>query len=202
MKRGILFIVSAPSGAGKTTLCKAVLQRLEGLRFSVSYTTRQPRPEEVNGRDYFFVSRKEFIEMVQNGEFIEWAEVHGNLYGTSRAYIETILKEGDDVLLDIDTQGAWQIKDSGIEAVFIFILPPNLETLEKRLRMRGTDSEDTIKKRLAAARKEISDYKMYDYVIINNNLDEAIEDLSSIIRAERLKLERIDREFIEKEFLR
>ncbi len=201
MKKGIVFIVSAPSGAGKTTLCRAALERVDNLQFSVSYTTREPRPGEVEGRDYFFVSREKFLEMVQKGEFVEWAEVHGNLYGTSRAYIEDVLAQGKDLLLDIDTQGAWQIKDSGIEAVFVFILPPNMETLEQRLRSRATEQEDTIKRRLSAAKKEIGDYKMYDYVIINNKLEEAVEDLVGIIRAERLKIDRIDHEFIKKEFL-
>lgn len=201
MRKGILFIVSAPSGAGKTTLCKAVLQNTEGLKFSVSYTTRQPRPGEKDGVDYFFVSREKFIEMVQKGDFIEWAEVHGNLYGTSKSHIEGLLREGYDILLDIDTQGAWQVKDSGIEAVFIFILPPDMKTLEKRLRERGTDPEDIVLKRLSVARKEIGDYKMYDYVIINDNLNEAIANLSSIIRAERLRIERIDHDFIKRNFL-
>ncbi len=200
--RGSIFIVSAPSGAGKTTLCKKLTETTEGIKHSVSYTTREPRKGEKDGRDYFFVSEKEFMEMVRRGEFLEWAEVHGNLYGTSKRYIQEIINTGTDVILDIDTQGARQIRDSAIEATFIFILPPSLKALEERLRKRGTDPEETIRRRLQQARKEISDYKMYDYVIFNIRVDEAVEQLRSIVIAKRLSIKRIDHKTIEKEFLK
>jgi guanylate kinase len=200
--KGSIFIVSAPSGAGKTTLCKKLTETTEGIRHSVSYTTREPRKGEKDGRDYFFVSEEKFMEMVRRGEFLEWAEVHGNLYGTSKRYIQEIINTGTDVILDIDTQGARQIRDSGIEATFIFILPPSLKALEERLRKRGTDPEETIRRRLKQAKKEISDYKMYDYVIFNIRVDEAVEQLRSIVIAKRLSINRIDHKIIEREFLK
>ncbi len=200
--RGSIFIVSAPSGAGKTTLCRLLTERLSGIRHSISYTTRPPRKNEVHGRDYFFISEEEFMGMVRRGEFIEWAEVHGNLYGTSKAHLFEIVNSGMDVILDIDTQCAIQIKGSGLEAVFVFILPPSMKVLEERLRKRETDPEEVIQRRLKQAKKEISDYTMYDYVIFNDELEKAISELISIVVAERLRIKRVDHEYIRREFLK
>lgn len=185
---GTLYIVTAPSGAGKTTLVHAVLEREPGLALSVSYTTRPPRPGEVDGRDYRFVSREEFLRLRDGGELLEWAEVHGNYYGTSRTWIETQLQQDRDVLLEIDWQGARQVRRMFPHAVSIFILPPSLEALEARLRGRGTDSEATIARRLAAAREEMRHVEEFDYVIINDRLERAIDELTAVVRAARLRL--------------
>ena len=185
---GTLYIVTAPSGAGKTTLVHAVLEREPGLALSISYTTRAPRPGEVDGRDYRFVSREEFLRLRDRGELLEWAEVHGNYYGTSRTWIETQLQQDRDVLLEIDWQGARQVRRMFPHAVSIFILPPSLEALEARLRGRGTDSEATIARRLAAAREEMRHVEEFDYVIINDRLERAIDELTAVVRAARLRL--------------
>ncbi|RUM88612.1 MAG: guanylate kinase, partial [Thermovibrio sp.] len=153
--KGLLIVISAPSGTGKTTLVHMLLKEFPDLEFSVSYTTRPPRPGEVDGRDYHFVDRKTFERMIEEGDFLEWAEVYGNLYGTSRTQVLKALNEGKDVILDIDTQGALQVKKNFPEAVLIFILPPSLKELERRLRNRGTDDEETIERRLKTAREEI-----------------------------------------------
>ena len=185
---GTLYIVTAPSGAGKTTLVHAVLEREPGLALSISYTTRAPRPGEVDGRDYRFVSREEFLRLRDGGELLEWAEVHGNYYGTARTWIETQLQQDRDVLLEIDWQGARQVRRMFPHAVSIFILPPSLEALEARLRGRGTDSEATIARRLAAAREEMRHVEEFDYVIINDRLERAIDELTAVVRAARLRL--------------
>ncbi len=185
---GTLYIVTAPSGAGKTTLVHAVLEREPGLALSVSYTTRPPRPGEVDGRDYRFVGKEEFLRLRDGGELLEWAEVHGNYYGTSRTWIETQLQQDRDVLLEIDWQGARQVRRMFPHAVSIFILPPSLEALEARLRGRGTDSEATIARRLAAAREEMRHVEEFDYVIINDRLERAIDELTAVVRAARLRL--------------
>ena len=185
---GTLYIVTAPSGAGKTTLVHAVLEREPGLALSISYTTRAPRPGEVDGRDYRFVSREEFLRLRDGGELLEWAEVHGNYYGTSRTWIETQLQQDRDVLLEIDWQGARQVRRMFPHAVSIFILPPSFEALEARLRGRGTDSEATIARRLAAAREEMRHVEEFDYVIINDRLERAIDELTAVVRAARLRL--------------
>ena len=185
---GTLYIVTAPSGAGKTTLVHAVLEREPGLALSISYTTRAPRPGEVDGRDYRFVSREEFLRLRDGGELLEWAEVHGNYYGTSRTWIETQLQQDRDVLLEIDWQGARQVRRMFPHAVSIFILPPSLEALEARLRGRGTDSEATIARRLAAAREEMRHVEEFDYVINNDRLERAIDELTAVVRAARLRL--------------
>lgn len=185
---GTLYIVTAPSGAGKTTLVHAVLEREPGLALSISYTTRPPRPGEVDGRDYRFVGKEEFLRLRDGGELLEWAEVHGNYYGTSRTWIETQLQQDRDVLLEIDWQGARQVRRMFPHAVSIFILPPSLEALEARLRGRGTDSEATIARRLAAAREEMRHVEEFDYVIINDRLERAIDELTAVVRAARLRL--------------
>lgn len=198
---GNLFVVSAPSGAGKTTLCQRLKDVLNDIRFSVSYTTRSPREGEINNVHYTFVDEEEFRSMISEGEFIEWAEVHGNFYGTSKKRVEDIISSGFDVLLDIDVQGARKIKDYYPQSVLIFVLPPSIEALRKRLLGRRTESEDAIRKRINNAIDEIKEFVNYDYVIINNILDEAVKDLLSIIRAERLKIDRIDKDWIIRTFL-
>jgi guanylate kinase len=184
---GCLFIVSAPSGAGKTSLVEALLAADPLVKKSTSYTTRPPRPAEVNGRHYHFVQRDEFDRMLGRGDLLEHALVHGNRYGTSRHAVEAECAAGTDVLLEIDWQGAAQIRRLKPEAVSVFVLPPSLEILEHRLRDRGQDTPDVIATRLAAARGEISHAREFDYVIINDDFDRAAQDLISIIRAERLK---------------
>ena len=187
---GVLFIVSSPSGGGKTSLVKTLLEAEPQLRLSVSYTTRPPRPGEEDGRDYHFVSAPVFERMLEAGEFLESAVIYGNRYGTSQKLIERELAQGRDVVLEIDWQGAQQIRRVMRQVVSVFILPPSPEVLEARLRARGQDSEDVVARRLASAREEISHVSEYEYVIINDDFNRAAQDLRSIIRAERLKLAR------------
>ena len=196
-KEGLVFVVSAPSGAGKTTLCKAITDSLGNLRHSISYTTRRPRPGEKDGRDYFFVTEEKFRGMVQAGDFAEWAEVHSNLYGTSRQALDHIVSKGIDVILDIDTQGAKQIRKTFEKAMFLFILPPSLAVLEERLRNRRSDDGEEIKKRMQRAHEEIREYAMYDYIIINRDFDQALDELRSIIVAERCRTRMVDPQWIE-----
>jgi guanylate kinase len=196
-KKGLLFVVSAPSGAGKTSLCRAITDSLEDLTHSISYATRKPRPGEIDGRDYYFVSQERFREMIQAGDFAEWAEVHSNLYGTSRRVLDDMISKGLDVILDIDTQGAKQIKAKYDTAVFIFIMPPSLDILEERLRNRKSDHEDEIRKRMQRSREEIRDYAMYDYIIINRDFDRALTELRSIVISERCRTRLMDTTWIE-----
>ncbi|WP_353685663.1 guanylate kinase [Thermodesulfovibrio sp. 3462-1] len=198
-KRGNIFVISAPSGTGKTTLCERLLKALPDLKMSISHTTRKPRPGETNGVDYFFVDKKTFEEMISKEEFIEWAEVYGNFYGTSKNVISQLMKQGYDILLDIDTQGAKNIKKLYPESILIFILPPSMKELERRLLQRNED-KDTIKKRVSKAGEEISQYKLYDYIVINDNLEKALNELLCIVCAERLKTKRIKHNEIEKIF--
>lgn len=199
--RGSLFIVSAPSGAGKTTLCKELSSILPNLRHSISYTTRQKRKGEVNNRDYTFINEDVFRQLIKKGEFIEWAKVHGNFYGTSRKRLEAMLNKGIDVILDVDTQGAKQIKKKRKDGVYIFILPPSMRALRERLRNRMSNSEEEIKRRLKQAAAEIRDYKMYDYVIINDRFEDAVEGLKAIVLSQKMCAENIDRSWIQKNFL-
>lgn len=185
---GSLFVLSAPSGTGKTSLVKALLQEDINLSLSVSYTSRLARKEETHGRDYYFVERKDFEQMLNQGEFLESAEVYGNLYGTSQKWINSAINTGQDVLLEIDTQGAQQVRKIFPKAVSIFVLPPSLEILETRLKNRNQDCQEAIARRMAAARQEISHVSEYDYVIINASLDKALRDLVCIIQAERLRM--------------
>jgi len=189
MTTGNLFIVCAPSGAGKTSLVNALLEREPEIELSISYTTRSPRPGEADGRNYHFVSRAEFLGMAGRGEFLESAEVHGNLYGTSQAWIEARRALGRDILLEIDWQGAAQVRRLIPDAVGIFILPPSPEALRRRLESRGQDSAEVIERRLAAAREEIAHVAEFAYVIINHKFDVAVADLVSIVRAQRLRLD-------------
>jgi len=182
-----VYIISAPSGSGKSTLVEKVRKIVPGLDFSISYTTRQPRGNERNGIEYFFVSRDEFDQMIRRGEFLEYAEVFGNCYGTAKRFLERAQQEGHDLLLDIDVQGAAQIKRKLPQAVSIFILPPDRKTLESRLRNRSLDKEDVIQRRLVTASREIEKYRDYDYILINDRLEDSVEALKAILLAERLK---------------
>ena len=196
--KGQIFVVSAPSGAGKTSLCRAVTDALDNLTHSVSTTTRKPRTGEIDGRDYFFVTEDRFRSMVEAGDFVEWAEVHGNLYGTSRRMLEDLVDRGSDVILDIDTQGAKQIKEKFDSPVFIFIMPPSLEILEERLRNRRSDRDDEINRRMARARDEIRDFRRYDFIVVNRDFDKALHDLRSIIIAARCRTELLDPDWIKR----
>jgi len=184
---GQLFIVSAPSGAGKTSLVRALLRADPQLGLSVSYTTRPPRPGEEDGRDYRFVTRATFEQMLGRGEFLESALVHGNFYGTSETWVEASLAAGTNIVLEIDWQGAVQIRRRRPDAIGIFVLPPSLRVLEERLRTRAQDSPQVIAHRIRAAREEISHAGEFDYVIINVIFDEALRDLSAVVRAARLR---------------
>ena len=188
--KGLLFVVTAPSGAGKTSLINAVLAEDARLRLSVSYTTRPPRPMEQNGREYHFVDDATFMAMLERGEFLESAEVHGHRYGTSQKAIDGTLDGGRDLVLEIDWQGALQVRRLHPECVRVFVLPPSLNELEKRLRARGQDSDEVIARRMAAAKDEIAHAPESDYVIINKDFENAKRDLLAIFRAERLRTER------------
>ncbi|MGX2032781.1 guanylate kinase [Methylocaldum gracile] len=187
MSIGTLFIVSAPSGAGKTSLVRALRENLEGFTVSVSHTTRAQRPGEVHGRDYFFVNHAEFEGMIESGGFLEHARVFDNYYGTARATVEKALSEGQDVLLEIDWQGARQIRNLMPNCISIFILPPSRRTLEERLKARGQDDPDTIARRMRDAISEMSHYSEYDYLIVNDDFDRALAELRSVVVASRLK---------------
>ncbi len=186
MSQGVLYVVAAPSGAGKTSLVKALLQRDTAIRLSVSYTTRAPRPGETNGVDYHFVSVENFLQMAARGEFLESAEVYGNYYGTSQAWIAAEIAAGRDILLEIDWQGAAQVKQHFPEAVTLFILPPSIEALRERLTGRGQDGLEVIEKRMAAARDDISHAGEFEYIIVNDDFDQALLDFMAVVRASRL----------------
>jgi guanylate kinase len=182
-----VFIISAPSGSGKSTLVNKVREIVPGLKFSISYTTRPPRAGEQNGREYFFVSRTEFEKMIRQDDFLEYADVFGNYYGTARSFLSLAQQEGKDLLLDIDVQGAEQIKRRIPDAVRIFVMPPNRPELEKRLRTRSLDAEAVIQRRLVTASREIENYDKYDYILVNDRLEESVDALKSILLAERRK---------------
>ena len=186
----LLIVVSAPSGAGKTTLCEEAVRRLPRLVHSVSYTTRSPRPDEGDGRDYHFAGEATFRQMVAEGAFAEWATVHGHLYGTSRKDLEAHFAAGNDVILDIDTQGAAILREAYPDGVFVFILPPSFAQLEARLRGRRTDRPEEIAQRLDRARTEMAAYPLYEYVVVNDDVERAVGVLCAIITAERSKSRR------------
>jgi guanylate kinase len=192
-KTAILFVVSAPSGAGKTTVLTEALAQFPDIRLSVSCTTREPRVGEKDGRDYFFISSEEFTDMVQKDLFIEWAQVHGAYYGTPRSNLQ-YLDEGFDVILEIDTQGAQAIKGERPDAVSIFIVPPSLAVLEQRLRARGENRDDVLSTRLLNARKELAEMEWYDYSVVNDELTDAVRDVRSIIIAERCRTARVKKD--------
>lgn len=190
-RRGLLLVMSSPSGAGKTTLSRALLASDHHIRMSVSVTTRPPRPGELDGKDYFFISKERFVEMRDGGELLEWAEVFGNLYGTPRLPVEDALSKGRDVLFDIDWQGTQQLEQAmGDDLVRIFILPPSTDDLRDRLIKRAQDSSSVVAKRMAEASREISHWAEYDYVIINDDVEVASAEITAILTAERLRRKR------------
>ena len=188
---GIRYIISAPSGSGKSTLVNELRKFVPNLDFSISYTTRQPRGSEQNGREYYFISRQQFEDMIRQGKFLEYADVFGNYYGTAKSVLEDADKRGHDVLLDIDVQGERQVKQKIPDSVSIFVLPPSRKELESRLRKRSqsehVDSEEIIRRRLATARIEIENYPNYDYILVNDRLEQSVDQLQAIVLAERLK---------------
>jgi len=200
--RGLLFIVSAPSGAGKTTLVERLVEQTTHLKMSRSYTSRRAREGETDGVDYNFVSRERFEAMIAAGEFLEWAEVFGNLYGTSAADTERMLAEGNDVVLVIDVQGARKVRSRGIETTAIFVMPPSMDVLEQRLRGRSKDTEEAIQRRLEVARGEVAAFVDYEFVVVNDELTAAVDRLRSIVVAQRSRLRRMraDAEGIVKTF--
>jgi len=201
-RRGLLFVVSAPSGAGKTTLCKEVLAMVPNLTHSISYTTRKPRPGEVHGREYFFVDDHVFQEMVDRNEFAEWAPVYGHMYGTPRAALTEMLEKGTDVLLEIDVQGAMLIKKKFADAIYIYIMPPSIDELRHRLLQRGGDAPEEIQRRLQKAKDEIWSYREYFYIVRNEDMQQARKELEAIILAERIKTKRLDIGWLEENFIR
>ncbi|MBB4421828.1 guanylate kinase [Bradyrhizobium sp. CIR48] len=190
-RRGLMFVLSSPSGAGKTTLSRLLIDRMSGLKMSVSATTRPMRPGEVNGKDYLFVDKPRFEAMVKGDELLEWATVFENSYGTPRGPVEAALSSGQDVLFDIDWQGTQQLREKArADVVSVFILPPSAADLEKRLHSRAQDSDEVIRKRMSRASHEMSHWPEYDYIVINHDVDEAFAEVQSILKAERLKRER------------
>ena len=199
---GIIFVVSAPSGAGKTTLCSELSKRVPNLDRSISYTTRAPRPGEREGEDYFFATDERFMHMVENDGFLEWAEVHGHRYGTSRDRVMGIVNKGNDVLLNIYCQGAMHIKKKGVDGVFIYILPPSLDTLKARLLERRSDTPEEVARRLKKAREEVWSYREYYYMIVNDRVEQALKELEAIVLAERRKMRRMNLGWIEETFIK
>jgi len=191
MEKGDVFVISAPSGSGKTTICSRLLQRVEGLELSVSYTTRQRKPGETDGKDYFFIDGDKFDKMVILKEFLEYASVYGNRYGTSRERVLSIVSRGIDAVLEIDVQGGMKIKEMLPEAVLVGIFPPDWETLEQRLAGRGRDSREEMETRLEAAGREMRELLAYDYLLVNDDLDRAVAQVEWIVRAHRLRRERV-----------
>lgn len=200
-RRGILFIISAPSGTGKTTLCKQLTASIPGLWHSISYTTRKPRPGEENGREYYFIEEPKFQEMIDRHEFVEWARVYGHLYGTPRKSLADKIEQGVDVLLEIDVQGALQVKKKFDDAVSVFILPPSMNVLRTRLQTRASDSAEEIQRRLHKVKEEVWSYREYAYIVRNDDLTRSLRDLENVFLAERLKTKRMDMTWIENNFL-
>ena len=188
---GLLFVVSGASGTGKTTLCRSMLRIFPNLRFSVSHTTRPQRPGDENGRDYFFISSEEFQKMIDQGDFAEWAEIYGHRYGTSKRMLEEALARGQDLILDVDGQGARQLRQKGLPGTFIFILPPSLAELRRRLNKRKTEGKEALEERLRKARDEIGEARWYDFLILNDELKRAQQQLQAIILAEHCRRERL-----------
>ena len=200
-RRGILFIISAPSGTGKTTLCKQLVANLPGLWHSISYTTRKPRPGERHGREYYFIEEEIFRDMIGRNEFVEWAQVYGHLYGTPLKSLNEKIGQGIDVLLEIDVQGAMQVKKRFEDSVPIFILPPSMTVLRSRLQTRASDSPEEIQRRLHKVREEVWSYREYAYIVRNHDLDQSLGDLESIFRSERLKTKRLNMTWLENNFI-
>ena len=200
-RRGILFIISAPSGTGKTTLCKQLTANIPGLWHSISFTTRKPRPGEEHGREYFYAEESTFQAMIERHEFVEWARVYGHLYGTPRQTLNEKIDQGVDVLLEIDVQGALQVKKKYDDAVSIFILPPSMTVLRQRLQARASDSTEEIQRRLQKVKEEVWSYREYAYIVRNDDLVLSLRDLENIVLAERLKTNRLDMTWIENNFI-
>jgi len=191
MERGDVFVISAPSGSGKTTICRSLLQRVEGLELSISYTTRPRKPGETDGKDYFFINDEKFDSMLILKEFLEYASVYGNRYGTSRAGVRSIVSCGVDAVLEIDVQGGGQVKETLPEAILVGIFPPDWETLARRLTGRGRDSREEMETRLEAAGREMRELLAYDYLLVNDDLEKAVTQVEWIVRAHRLRRERV-----------
>jgi len=189
--KGLLLVISGPSGAGKGTICRALREKMPGIGYSISATTRPPRPGEKDGESYFFVDRESFLKLVKEGAFLEWAEVYGELYGTPREPVEKALARGQDIILEIDTQGAAQVKRWYPEGVFIFVIPPSFTELEKRIKGRGTESPAAISDRLAWVKKEMAQLDLYDYVVVNDRVEEAVAKIQAIIIAEKCRTKRL-----------
>jgi len=200
-RRGILFIISAPSGTGKTTLCKQLTANLPGLWHSVSYTTRKPRPGEEHGREYYFTEEQIFQEMIARNEFVEWAHVYGHLYGTPWKSLTEKIDQGIDVLLEIDVQGAMQVKKRFEDSVSIFILPPSMTVLKSRLQNRASDSPEEIQRRLHKVKEEVWSFREYAYIVRNEDLNRSLRDLESIFWSERLKTKRLNMTWLENNFI-
>jgi guanylate kinase len=200
-RRGILFIISAPSGTGKTTLCKQLTTNLPGLWHSVSYTTRKPRPGEEHGREYYFIEEQTFQEMAARNEFVEWAHVYGQLYGTPWKSLTEHIDQGIDVLLEIDVQGAMQVKKRFEDSVSIFILPPSMTVLRSRLQTRASDTPEEIQRRLHKVKEEVWSYREYAYIVRNEDLGRSLRDLESIFWSERLKTKRLNMTWLENNFI-
>ena len=192
-RKGLLLVVSGPSGAGKGTICKALLNKNDQIKLSVSATTRKPRNGEVHGVNYFFIEKEEFAKMIENGEFLEYAQIYDNFYGTPKAAIIECLEKGQDVILEIEMQGARQIKEVYPEGVFIFVLPPSLEELKSRIVGRGTETQEEIEKRFSCAFEEINQIVNYDYFIVNEDIEKSVSDVEAIICAEKNKNNIIDK---------
>ena len=197
-RKGLLLVVSGPSGAGKGTICKALLNKNDKIKLSVSATTRKPRTGEVHGVNYFFLEKEEFTTMIENGEFLEYAQIYDNFYGTPKAAIIECLEKGQDVILEIEMQGAKQIKEVYPEGVFIFVLPPSLEELKSRIVGRGTETAEEIEKRFSCAFEEINQIVNYDYFIVNEDVDKSVNDIEAIICAEKNKVTRYKNNIIDK----
>ena len=200
-RRGILFIISAPSGTGKTTLCKQLTTNLPGLWHSISYTTRTPRSGEEHGRDYYFIKEQTFQEMIERNDFVEWAHVYGHLYGTPWKSLTEKIDQGVDVLLDIDVQGAMQVKKRFEDSVSIFILPPSMTVLKSRLQTRASDTPEEIQRRLHKVKEEVWSYREYAYIVRNEDLGRSLRDLESIFWSERLKTKRLNMTWLENNFI-
>lgn len=199
-RRGVLFVISAPSGAGKTTLCKELVATVPGVHPSISYTTRRSRPGEVHGQDYFFVDEPAFQAMAERNDFAESARVYDHFYGTPRQALMDMMEKGLDVLLEIDTQGAMQIKKKFSDGVYIYILPPSIDALRARLMQRG-DAPEEIQRRMQKARQEILNYREYDYIVRNEDLKQASQELQAIVHAERTRMKRVDINWLEQNFI-